>query len=109
MGKERSGKEKKREGEGGKLKDMAEQENIGFKVFRISDLFLRKERSAGICAVESQLFAENPKPCYDSKGVHVIRCAGIYGEAETAASIIRQLTREQIGRASCRERVSSPV
>ena len=77
------------------FKKIADEENLEFNQRYISEDYTIHNKSAGIKALESRLFADIPKPVKDCEGVEIVKCANIYNEAETAAAYIRNLTKSE--------------
>lgn len=78
-----------------KLTEMSKEQKISYDVEKISDQFLWTNHAQGLEVVERELFSLPVQVSESSKGITLIKAANLYGEAESAAAYIRNLTREK--------------
>lgn len=76
------------------FKEIAADENIPFSCVKIGGEYA-ESRPATISAIEENLFALPQKKTEDTDGLTIVRAAGFYSEAETAAAKILELAREK--------------
>ena len=78
-----------------KLLKEADERGIKAESAAVSDEYALQNRSAGIAALERQLYSVVPEPQDNPSGIILLEAANIYNEAESAASYILYLLREK--------------
>ncbi len=77
-----------------RLEDAAKEREISYRLSEIGDVIETPKVSA-MKAIERSLYSIAPETGADSDGLTVVRCANLYNEAESAASFVLKLVREE--------------
>lgn len=77
-----------------RLKELAESRGREYRLSQIDDK-TEKSEAAAIDSIEKSLYSTAPAREENADGLTVVRCANLYNEAESAASFILSLIREE--------------
>lgn len=77
------------------FKSQADELGVECQIHSIPDKYLITDRSAGVAALEKELYSLPVQPQVNLDGITMIKAANFYNEAETAAAKVRSLVRDE--------------